>query len=215
MKDTWRARAGKRFSRLATRAVVAQPGLWRVLRPPMRAQFDRLADEWEGRAGPAALAPLAAALDRVETVTLALDLGTGTGKGARLLAARYPAATVVGVDIAPAMVEQARALLPQALAGRVSFEVADAVQLPFPDGSFDVVVLLNMIPFFSELARVTAPGGSVVFAFYSGPRTPIYVPPETLRARLSPLGFDAFEELAAGEGTALLARRASGASGHR
>jgi SAM-dependent methyltransferase len=124
-----------------------------------------------------------------------------------VLAARYPAAEVVGVDLSPAMIEEARALLPAELAGRVRFEVADATRLPFSDAFFDLVVLLNMIPFFPELARVTAPGGAVVFAFYSGPATPIYVPPETLRRRLGPLGFDRFEELSVGDGTAFLARK--------
>ena len=35
----------------------------------------------------------------------------------------------------------------------------------FPAGAFDLVVLLNMIPFFEELARVTAPGGTLVATF--------------------------------------------------
>ena len=114
---------------------------------------------------------------------------------------------MVGVDLSPVMIDRASALLPAALAGRVRFQVADADALPFPDGSFDLVVLLNMIPFFAELARVTAPGGTLVLAFYSGPATPIYVPPATLRDRLSEVGFGGFDELAAGEGTAFVARR--------
>jgi hypothetical protein len=55
---------------------------------------------------------------------------------------------------------------------------------------------------------VTAPGGSVAFAYFAGAETPIYTPPGRLRERLAPLGFDQFEEIAAGEGTAFLARRA-------
>ena len=98
---------------------------------------------------------------------------------------------MVGVDLAPKMVEEARALLPVDLAGRVRFEVGDASSLEFEPGAFDLVVLLNMIPFFEELARVTAPGGTVLFAFSSGPETPIYVPTEKLRERLEPLGFEA------------------------
>jgi len=47
----------------------------------------------------------------------------------------------------------------------------------------------------------------VVVAHVSGPSTPIWTSPETLRARLEPLGFGSFEELAAGSGTALVARR--------
>jgi malonyl-CoA O-methyltransferase len=200
--------AGRRFARLTTRAVVARPRLWRLFRGPLRSQFDRLAAGWEGRLGPEALLPLDAALDRLPSQPRrVLDLGTGTGKAARVVGRRFPHAEVVGVDLSPAMIEEARKVLPAELSGRVRFEVADASRLPFEDGAFDLVVLLNMIPFFGELARVTAPGGLVVAASSFGPQTPIYVPPETLRKRLAPLGFGDFEELAAGEGIALLATR--------
>jgi SAM-dependent methyltransferase len=200
--------AGRRFARLATRAVVARPGLWPLFRGPLRAQFDRLAPVWDTRRGPEALAPLEVALARLERPPRqALDIGTGTGKAARLVAERFPTAEVTGVDLSPAMVREARALLPAELAGRVRFEVGDAAALPFPDGAFDLVVLLNMIPFTVELARITAPGGTLVVASFAGPSTPIYTPFETLRALLGPLGFDGFEELVAGEGDALLARR--------
>jgi SAM-dependent methyltransferase len=199
---------GRRFARVATRAVVARPALWRLFRAPLRTQFDRLAPVWEGRRGPEALAPLAAALDRLERPpATALDLGTGTGKGARLVAERFPDCQVVGVDLSPRMVEEARRLLPESLAGRVRFDVADAAALPFPDGAFDLVLLLNMIPFFDELARVTAPGGTIVVASFAGSETPIYTPPATLCERLEPRGFGRFEKLRAGDGDAFLARR--------
>jgi SAM-dependent methyltransferase len=202
---------GRRFARVATRAVVTRPGLWRLFRAPLRAQFDRLAPVWHDRRGPEALAPLAAVLDRLETVPRnVLDLGTGTGKAAYLVAERFPEAQVAGVDLSPRMVEEARRRLPEELSGRVRFEVADASSLPFPDGSFDLVVLLNMIPFFNELARVTAPGGTVVVASFAGPATPIYTPHATLRERLGERGFEHFETLRAGEGDALLARRQQG-----
>jgi SAM-dependent methyltransferase len=201
--------AGKRFARVATRVVVARPGLWPLFRRPLQAQFDALAPAWHDILGPEALAPLAAALDRLERAPArVLDLGTGTGKAAQLVAERFPDAEVVGVDLAPAMIEEARRLLPPALDGRVRFEVADASALPYPEGAFDLVVLLNMIPFFAELGRVTAAGGTVVVAHVSGPSTPIWTPPETLRVKLAPVGFVAFEELAAGAGTALVARKA-------
>ena len=109
-----------------------RPGLWRFFRRPLRAQFDALAPEWDGIVGPEALAPLAAALDRLDSrPARVLDLGTGTGKAARLVAERFPEAEVVGVDLSPAMVEQARRLLPAELRGAVRFEVADASALPF------------------------------------------------------------------------------------
>lgn len=200
--------AGRRFARVATRAVVARPRLWRVFRGPLRAQFDRLAPSWHARLGPEALAALGLAFDRLEgPPRSALDLGTGTGKAARLVAERFPEATVLGVDLAPAMVAEAARLLPGELAGRVRFEVADAAALPYGDAAFDLVVLLNMIPFFAELGRVTRPGGTLVVSFSGGAGTPIWTPPETLRARLEAAGFDRFEEISADPGTALLARR--------
>jgi SAM-dependent methyltransferase len=199
---------GRRFARLATRAVVVRPGLWRVFRGPLRMQFDRLAPVWDGVRGPEALAPLEAALERLERPPRqALDLGTGTGKGARLVAGRFPETDVTGVDLSPAMVAEARRLLPAEFADRVRFEVADASALPYGDGAFDLVILLNMIPFFPELARVTAPGGALVVASFAGPATPIYTPWETLRRELGRVGFGSFEELALGEGDAFLARR--------
>jgi SAM-dependent methyltransferase len=90
----------------------------------------------------------------------------------------------------------------------VTFQAGDAEHLPFPDGSFDLVTLANMIPFFDELARVAAPGGYVVFSFSSGPQTPIWVPPDRLRRELEARGFTDFAEFEGGAGTALLARKA-------
>jgi SAM-dependent methyltransferase len=200
--------AGRRFARVTTRVVVARPALWRLFRGPTRRQFGSLATTWEGRIGPEGLVPLGAALDRLSAPPhKVLDLGTGTGKAARVVAKRFADAEVVGVDLAPEMVEEAKRLLPAELAGRVSFEVADGASLPFPDGAFDLVVLQNMIPFFEELGRVTAPGGRAIFAFSRGAETPIWVPPEKLRARLGKVGFDDVEELAAGQGVAVLAAR--------
>jgi SAM-dependent methyltransferase len=203
----WLESAGRRFARFATRAVVARPRLWRFFRGPVRAQFTRLAPVWDARRDPAS-PQLAAALARLDvTPSRVLDVGTGTGIGARFLAKRYPEARVVGVDLAPAMVEEARRLLPPELEDRVQYEVGDASALAFEDGAFDLVVLVNMIPFFDELARVTATGGAVVFAFTAGPETPIYVPPETLRARLAAVGFGGFEEVGGDGGTAFVARK--------
>jgi SAM-dependent methyltransferase len=204
----WLESAGRRFARLTTRVVVARPALWRLFRRPTRRQFGSLASSWEGRIGPEGLVPLGAALDRLaEPPGKVLDIGTGTGKAARVVAKRFPGADVVGVDLAPEMVEEAKRVLPAELAGRVRFQVADGSQLPFPDGAFDLVVLQNMIPFFDELGRIVRPGGRVIFAFSRGSETPIWVPPEKLRARLGEVGFGDVEELAAGEGVAVLAAR--------
>jgi ubiquinone/menaquinone biosynthesis C-methylase UbiE len=173
---------GRKFARFTTNQVVRRPWAWRLLRRLTRRQFNRMAPVWDQRRTPEAFASLDVALDSIDKPPKrALDLGTGTGKAAFILANRYPEAEVVGADLAPEMLADARNRMPPELADRVRFEEVDAEQLPYPDASYDLVSLANMIPFFDELARVTAPGGSVVFSFSAGPETPIYVPPEVLK----------------------------------
>ena len=158
--------------------------------------------------GPDALAPYEAALARVDGVVRdVLDVGTGTGAGARALARHFANATITGIDVAPAMVEEARRLLPPDVTDRVAFRIGDAAKLPFEAATFDLVAHANMIPFLDEVARVLRPGGWTLFAFSSGPETPIYAPPERLRRELERRGFTDFAEIAAGRGSAVLARR--------
>ena len=204
-----RRELGQKFARLSTNAVVRSPRLWRLFRPLVRKQFDAIAGDWDTMRDPTHLAPYEAALAAVDPAPArALDLGTGTGQGAFAIARRFPGTAVVGVDLADAMLAEARRKTPRELAGRVRFENGDASALAFPDASFDLVAHANMIPFFDELARVIAPGGQAVFAFSLGPGTPIYVQPERLRQELGRRGFTEFAEFAAGNGTALLARKA-------
>ena len=197
----------QRFARLVTDVVVRQPLLWRLLRGRLRRMFDAISPTWETRIGPHHLGALELALAELDPPARILDLGTGTGVAARALAARFPDAEVVGADLSEGMLAQARALLPEELDGRVRFEVADASALPFPDGSFELVTLMNMIPFFDELARVTAPGGAVAVSFSRGAETPIYVPFERLRRELARRGFAEFAEFSSGPATALRATR--------
>lgn len=198
----------RRFARLATDLVVRRPVLWRILRGPLRLQFERLAPTWDSLRTPARLAGIEAALEAVPSPPRrALDLGTGTGDAAFAIARRWPDAEVVGVDLAERMIEEARNKTPSELAGRVRFQAADAAALPFDDGTFDLVGLNNAIPFFDELERVVAPGGHVAFGFSLGPATPIYVAPDRLRSELARRGFGGFREVAAGRSTGLLAQR--------
>jgi ubiquinone/menaquinone biosynthesis C-methylase UbiE len=199
---------GQKFARLSTNAVLRSPSLWRFFRPLVRKQFDAIAGDWDTMRDPTHLAPYEAALAAVDPApSSALDLGTGTGQGAFAIARRFPDAQVVGVDLADAMLAEARSKTPAELAERVRFENGDASALPFPDASFELVAHANMIPFFAELARVLAPGGQAVFAFSLGPGTPIYVPVERIKRELASRGFTEFAEFAAGKGTALLARK--------
>jgi ubiquinone/menaquinone biosynthesis C-methylase UbiE len=169
--------------------------------------FDGLAPTWETRIGPHHLGALDLALEGMPAPRRVLDLGTGTGVVALALGERYPEAEVVGIDLSPGMIEEARGNLPAALAGRVRFEVGDASALAYPDGDFDLTVLSNMIPFSDELARVVARGGTLVLSFSRGAETPIYVAPELLRRELGGRGFAEFAEFSAEPATAFRARR--------
>jgi ubiquinone/menaquinone biosynthesis C-methylase UbiE len=197
----------QRFARLVTEAVVRRPLLWRVLRRPLRSMFDGLAPTWETRIGPHHLLALDAALANVPSPPRVLDLGTGTGVVAMALAERYPEAELVGVDLSRGMIDEARRKVTPDLAGRVRFEVGDASALAFPDGAFELVVLSNMIPFFDELARVVASGGTLVLSFSRGAETPIYVAPDRLQRELGARGFAEFAEFSAESATALRAKR--------
>jgi ubiquinone/menaquinone biosynthesis C-methylase UbiE len=195
--------AGQRFARMVTTVVVRAPFLWRVFRRPLTRNFDRLAPEWDAtRVSRERLAPMVAALESLpDPPARTLDVGTGTGAVARLLAELWPEADVIGVDASAGMIAEAKRL------GRERYEIADASRLPFGDASFDLVTLNNMIPFFDELDRVVAPGGVIVIAFSMGDRTPIWVPLPTVREQLENRGFAHVADFSAGGGVALLARK--------
>jgi len=198
----------ERFARLVTEAVVARPAAWRLLRPLFRRQWDKLAPSWEQLRRPDTFDPYLAGLDALpQPPTRVLDVGTGTGGGALEIAARFPTTEVVGVDFSPMMVAQAASKIIPTLAGRVSFRRGDASSLPFRDGEFDLVAHNNMIPFFDEVTRVLRSGGHALFAFSSGAQTPIYVPPERIRAELERRGFSDFAFFSRARGTSLVARK--------
>ncbi len=101
-------------------------------------------------------------------------LEVAVGPGATLLGIlrRVDRTNVVyGVDLSPKMLEKARRLASAAGYTNVDLRVADARQLPFPDGVFDVLYnsyMLDLIPLsdlpavLSEFKRVLQPGGRLV-----------------------------------------------------
>ena len=202
-------RPGRRAIRLATTAAVRAPSLWRILRRPVEATFDRLAPEWDAtRIDANTHAPVRAALAAIDAAggapSRVLDVGTGSGAVARAAAARWPDADVLGVDLSHVMIDEARRL---AASSNERYEVADASALAFPDGAFDLVTLSNMIPFFDELERVTAAGGFVVVAYSRGSATPIWVPLDRVERELGRRGIETIETLSVPPGLALLARK--------
>lgn len=102
-----------------------------------------------------------------------LDLGCGPGHVAAYLAAR--GADVEGLDLSPAMIDEARARHPA-----LAFAVADMFALPHADASVRGIVAFYAIVHlatgelcapFREFRRVLAPGGLVAIAFHAGDQT--------------------------------------------
>jgi ubiquinone/menaquinone biosynthesis C-methylase UbiE len=101
-----------------------------------------------------------------------LDLGSGAGTDS-LIAAQMvgPTGSVIGIDMTPAMLSKARGAAAETGVSNVEFVESEAEHLPFPDGSFDVVIsngVIDLIPdkdaVFAELYRVLTPGGRIQIA---------------------------------------------------
>mmetsp|Transcript_7498 Transcript_7498/g.11944 ORF Transcript_7498/g.11944 Transcript_7498/m.11944 type:complete len:273 (-) Transcript_7498:42-860(-) len=101
-----------------------------------------------------------------------VDVGCGIGGSSRYLARRWPEASVMGVTLSPFQAERARELTEaEGLSDRVHFQVADALDLPFQDASFDLVWSLesgehmaDKERFTREMGRMLQPGGLFICA---------------------------------------------------
>jgi SAM-dependent methyltransferase len=198
----------------AINAVVARaPFAWPLLRGWSHRYWEARAPGWSERVerlGPDHLAPLAAGLLHVRPEPeRALDIGTGLGDAALLIAREFPHARVRGVDLSEEMVRCAQARIGLDPEGRVAFKVADAASLPYEEDSFDLVTQLNVPPFFGEIARVLRPGGFALIAASWGPQTPFYTPESVLRRGFRRAGLEPVESGRAARGTYFLARRPS------
>ena len=186
--------------------VTAAPWTWRFVRGPMERFFERAAPTWDQRfaSEPERLAPLHAALDLLpHPPGRVLDVGTGTGAAALVAAERWPEAEVLGIDMAPGMIETAVA---KDHGPRVRFLVADVAELD-PGEGYDLVMMLNMPPFFGPVARLVRPGGHLAHISSRGATTPFYTPAAKLSAGFERRGLATVATGASGHGTYYLARR--------
>lgn len=101
-----------------------------------------------------------------------LDVGTGTGRIAELLAGS--AAHVTGLDKSPEMLRIARARLQRLPAEKVDLVQGDFLALPFADASFDTLVFHQVLHYaqepdavLAEAARVTRPGGRIAIVDFA------------------------------------------------
>ena len=101
-----------------------------------------------------------------------LDLGTGTGRILEVVAPR--ARRAVGVDLNNEMLSLARARIEKARLSQVQVRRGDLFELPYPDASFDLVTVHQVLHYLEdpaaaihEAARVLTPGGRIVIADFA------------------------------------------------
>ncbi len=144
--------------------VVAWTYDWVARRYDSIKQFDPRDDDWF-------LAhPLLRELQELQELSAAehpliLDVATGTGRLPLALLRRGYRGSIIGLDLSPGMLGQARAKL-RPYGGQVGLIRQDASRLPFGDAAFDAVTCLEALEFFprprealAEMVRVLAPSG--------------------------------------------------------
>jgi demethylmenaquinone methyltransferase / 2-methoxy-6-polyprenyl-1,4-benzoquinol methylase len=112
--------------------------------------------------------------------TAVLDVATGTGDMAVLLARYLPLARVTGVDISEGMLTVGRQKLARLkLDSRITLQTGDSEALPFSDNRFGAITVAfgvrnfeNLENGLREMRRVLKPGGKLVVLEFSQPRIP-------------------------------------------
>jgi demethylmenaquinone methyltransferase/2-methoxy-6-polyprenyl-1,4-benzoquinol methylase len=178
------AGAGRSVSRAASGTIEEWPSESATIPPAsvrleaerVQAMFDRIAGIYDAM-NTAMTAGLhhrwrtrAADLARVCSGSRVLDVASGTGDLAIELARRVgPAGEVVGSDFADGMLARARAKAAALEGPKPRFEWADALDLPYPEDSFDAATVgfgarnfADLGRGLAEMARVVRPGGRVV-----------------------------------------------------
>ncbi len=149
----------------------AHSASWQPDTPIDPAALTKYLDDAAATVGVQQAAGIALSLLRLAPGQRVLDVGCGSGVFLPALARAVGASgLVVGVDHAPALVEEARRRIERlGLGTHVRLECGDAISLPFPDASFDAAhisrVLIHVADpdaVLREMRRVTRPGGWIV-----------------------------------------------------
>lgn len=98
-----------------------------------------------------------------------LDIATGTGDLAMLLARRTQARRITGLDLSQGMIDIGRRKIERAgLAGRIELICGDSLAMPFADAQFDAITVAygvrnfaDLLAGYREMARVLRPGGTL------------------------------------------------------
>ena len=131
--------------------------------------YDDVAELYERVHAPRFMEPARDLLTMAEIVSGARVLDVGTGTGAAAEAARAMGTDVVGIDPSLGMLRVAAGARPG-----TPFVAAEAIDLPFPDASFDAVIGNFVLAHFTkpktalyDILRVTKTGGRVAFSSWA------------------------------------------------
>lgn len=113
-----------------------------------------------------------------------LDVATGTGDLAMLLARRIEGSEITGIDLSEGMIDIGERKIAEAgLSGRIRLQAGDCLKMPWPDGTFDAVTVAygvrnfeNLLKGYSEMLRVLRPGGTICVIELSTPTSPVIKP---------------------------------------
>ncbi len=113
-----------------------------------------------------------------------LDVATGTGDLAMLLARRTDATNISGIDLSEGMIAIGKEKIARAgLDRRITLTAGDCLSLPFADETFDAVTVAygvrnfeNLTKGYSEMLRVLRRGGSITVIELSTPASPLIRP---------------------------------------
>ena len=97
-----------------------------------------------------------------------LDICTGTGFAALLVAKHFKNAVIEAVDLSPEMIKIARKKLEDAGYSNIRFRTGNAMKLDYSDDEFDMVVTSNAPVYLEEAVRVIKPGGEILVAYSFG-----------------------------------------------
>ena len=96
-----------------------------------------------------------------------LDVGCGIGGTSRYLAKKFPSAEVTGITISPEQQRRATDLAAERGISNAKFELCDALDMKYPDNSFDFVWacesgehMPDKVKYIEEMTRVLKPGAS-------------------------------------------------------
>jgi len=140
------------------------------------AHNDRIVEQFTRWARPFSELPVHAEAEGMARTLAAAGIGpdmkvldVACGPGIVACAAAQRAAHVTGIDLTPAMIAQARERQESLRLSNLDWRVGDAMQLPFAEGAFDVVLtrysfhhMPDPLPVLREMKRVCRKGGRVV-----------------------------------------------------